>query len=239
MKVLGLIPARGGSKGIERKNLAPLAGEPLLAHTCRAAAAAKSLTRWIVSTEDREIAQVAGGLGAPVRFQRPVELARDDTPALPVIEHAMEALEQLDGFRADLVVLLQPTSPLRQAEHIDEAVAMLKADPQADSVVSVIRVPHQFTPSSLLRIEDGYLVPALGGREEGPLRRQDKEAVYARNGAAVYVIRRETLLEQRSLFGQRCLPYEMNAASSVDIDGPDDLRYAEFLLSRGRKQGTC
>ena len=145
--ILGVVPARGGSKGIPHKNLALVAGRPLLAYTADAINESKVLTRTVVSTDDTRIAEYAKFLGLEVPFMRPSSLAGDDVPMLPVVQHAVETL-QADGFLIDIVVLLQPTSPLRRGEHIDAAVTWLERA-GGDSVVSVVEVPHQFNPCLL------------------------------------------------------------------------------------------
>lgn len=228
MKTLGLIPARGGSKSIPHKNIAPLGGRPLLAYTCEAALGSR-LDRVLLNTDDPEIAAAGQAYGVEVPFLRPAELAQDDTPILPVIQHTLHWLREQEGFIPDAVALLQPTSPLRRAEDIDAALELL-ASSQADTVVSMVEVPHQFNPVSVMQQqEDGSLVPFL----EGPqiLRRQEKPRVLARNGPAVLVIRRETL-ESGRLYGDRVLPYIMGRADSLDIDEPLDLELAEFFLSK-------
>jgi len=231
MHVLGVIPARGGSKAIPRKNLTLLAGKPLLAYTCELAREAKTLTRIILSTDDEAIAAYGRRLHVEVPFLRPKALAADETPMLDVLEHAVKTLREQEGYQADIVVLLQPTSPLRKGEDIDRAVRLLKRH-RADSVVSVVEVPHQFNPVSLLKVQSGSLVPFLNGPLV--LRRQDKPALYARNGPAVLAVWRRVLEEQRSLYGDVCLPFVMPPERSVDIDTPFDLALAEFLLRRGR-----
>lgn len=218
MDVVGLIPARGGSKGIPRKNLVELAGKPLVAWTVGAACAASTLTRVVVSTDSGEIGVLAGELGADV-IDRPAELAADETPMLNVVRHA---LAEIGG--CDVLVLLQPTSPLRRAQHVDEAVSLL-LDSDADAVVSVVEVPHQFRPSSLMELRDGRLV-ALA--DESFVRRQDKPLVYARNGPAILALRPDRLGDD--LYGGDLRPYVMAARDSVDVDGPDDLLLAEALL---------
>ena len=229
MNILGLIPARGGSKGIPHKNITPLAGKPLLAYTCEAALQSQLLTRTLLNTDDPEIAAVGRACGVEVPFMRPAELAQDDTPILPVIRHTLDWLAKHDNFVPEAVVLLQPTSPLRQVEHIDAAIRLL-LEQNADTVVSVMEVPHQFTPVSLMQLdEQNQLRPYL----PAPiiLRRQEKPRLYARNGPAVLAIRRETLLAGK-LYGERILPLLMESTLSLDIDGPDDLALAEFWLAR-------
>lgn len=230
--ILGLIPARGGSRGIPRKNVALVGGRPLLAYTCEAALGSRRLTRVVVSTDDEEIAAVGRACGVEVPFLRPADLAQAETPSLPVVLHALRWLREHDAWEADIVVLLQPTSPLRRARHIDEALDGMEAA-GADTVVSVVPVPHRFSPYSIASIHDGWL------REfwEQPVpfdrfRRQDVPVLYARNGPAVLATRVSVLLERQSFFGERALPYVMPEEDSVDIDTRFDLCLAEWLLAR-------
>ena len=161
--MLGLIPARGGSKGIPRKNARLLAGRPLLDYTAEAALKARRLSRVILSTEDPEIAEIGRRCGLDVPFLRPPELARDDTPTLPVVQHALRWLEER-GERFSAVCLLQPTSPLRTAEHIDACIELLEKD-GADAVVTVLRVPPEHNPHWVfVRDGDGFLRLATGSR---------------------------------------------------------------------------
>jgi CMP-N,N'-diacetyllegionaminic acid synthase len=226
MNVLGVIPARGGSKGIPDKNLALVGGRPLLAYTADAVKDSKRLTRTIVSTDDERIAACAQSLRLEVPFIRPASLSGDEVPMLPVLQHAVDMLEST-GFAPDIVVLLQPTSPLRRGEHIDAAVTWLERA-GGDSVVSVVEVPHQFNPTSVMRINDGLLKPFI----EGPTatRRQDKPRVYARNGPAVLAVMRRVLTEG-SLYGERTWPLVMSVEDSLDVDTPWDLRLVESVLS--------
>lgn len=230
--ILGLIPARGGSCGIPRKNVALVGGRPLLAYTCEAALASRRLTRVVVSTDDEEIAAVGQAHGAEVPFRRPAQLAEAETPTLPVVLHALRWLRECEGWQPDIVVLLQPTSPLRRAQHIDEALDAMEAA-GADTVVSVVPVPHRYSPYSIGRIHDGWLRDFW----EQPVpfdrfRRQGTPVFFARNGPAVLATRVTVLLARQSLFGERVLPYEMSEEDSVDIDTGFDLRLAEWLLAR-------
>ncbi|HEY3158462.1 MAG TPA: acylneuraminate cytidylyltransferase family protein [Vicinamibacterales bacterium] len=225
MNVLGVIPARGGSKGIPNKNLALLCGRPLLAYTADAVKASTRLTRTIVSTDDERIAECATSLGLEVPFMRPASLAADEAPMLPVLQHAVEAM-RANGFETDIVVLLQPTSPLRRAEHIDTAIDWLQRT-AADSVVSVVEVPHQFNPLSVMRIEEGLLKPFLD--RPTVTRRQDKPKVFARNGPAVLAVR-ASVVASGSLYGERSWPLGMSAEDSLDIDTPSDVRLIEYSL---------
>jgi CMP-N,N'-diacetyllegionaminic acid synthase len=217
MNVVGLVPARAGSKGIPRKNLAPVAGKPLLRWTVEAALEASTITRTIVSTDGDEIAALARELGAEV-LARPAELAADGAPMVDVLRHALGQIGPCDAL-----VLLQPTSPLRRAEHIDAAVELLRTS-GADAVVSVVEVPHQFRPGSLMALEDGRLLP-LGEPVSG---RQEKPVVYARNGPAVLVLRPDRLGDD--LYGGDCRPYVMEPRDSIDVDGPFELELADVLL---------
>jgi CMP-N,N'-diacetyllegionaminic acid synthase len=215
---VGLIPAREGSKGIPRKNLAPVAGKPLLAWTIEAAKESATVTQVVVSTDWEEAAELARQLGAEV-LGRPPDLAADETPMLDVVRHALGELP-----RCEVLVLLQPTSPLRRAEHVDEAVRLL-LESGADAVLSVVEVPHQFRPAKLMAIADGRLV-RLGSDAPD---RHGGTPVYARNGPAVLALRPERLGDD--LYGGDCRPYVMDLADSVDVDGPAELELVELRLA--------
>lgn len=227
MNVLGLIPARGGSKGIPRKNLSLLGGRPLIAWTIEAARAAKNLHRVVVSTEDTEIAAAAASAGAEVPFLRPGEIASDSATAFPVIRHAFETLAAA-GWHADAVVYLQPTSPFRSSAAIDRAVALL-ADDRCDTAVSVMAVPHNMTPVSLMRAT-GDFIEFMASPEERRFRRQEKPQLLARNGPAVLALTRETILVTKELYGPRIKAVQMGTLESHDIDTPIDLAIAEALV---------
>lgn len=230
MNLLAIIPARGGSKGIPRKNLAPVAGRSLLAWTCRAALESRSLNRVILSTEDSEIAAKGLEFGVEVPFLRPPELAQDETPTLPVIRHALEFLGEREGYRPDAVVLLQPTAPLRRAAHIDGAVERM-LETGADAVVAVSPVPAHFHPYWVFDLDgDDRLKPVHpdGGPERYP-RRQELPPAYTRNGA-VYIARTRLILQENSLYGPAPVGYVMPPEDSVNVDGPEDLALAEKAL---------
>ena len=231
MIVLGLIPARGGSKGIPRKNIVPLAGRPLLAWTCEAALASRSLSRVVLSTDDEEIATLGAACGVEVPFRRPAELATDTATSVEVALHAIDTLADLEGWQADAAVLLQPTSPLRTATHIEEAVALFVAG-DVDAVVSVVAVPHAFHPSKLMSCEHGLLVPAsCDSAAHSPPPRQHVPALFARNGPAIAVVSVRNLREGRGFFGGRVRPYVMGKKDSVDIDEPEDLVVAAAIIA--------
>jgi CMP-N,N'-diacetyllegionaminic acid synthase len=223
LEILGLIPARGGSKAIPRKNLSLLLGRPLIAYTCDAARDSQLLTRTILSTDDSEIANTVQSLGIEVPFLRPATIAEDATPMIEVLQHAMKALIP---FRPDIVVLLQPTSPLRTGRHIDGAIQLLM-DTNADTVVSVVEVPHQFNSVSVMSMNDGVLTPYVEGRPI--LRRQEKPRVFARNGPAVLAMK-TAVIERGSLYGNVVRGFEMDRISSIDIDDSQDLEIAKLFL---------
>lgn len=223
-RILALIPARGGSKGIPRKNIAPLLGRPLLSYSVEAARLATGIDRVIVSTDDREIAAVAVACGVDVPFLRPAELATDTASGLDVARHALAWLAEHEDYRPDILVELQPTAPLRLAADIDGAVALLLSS-GADSVVGLVAADH---PYYLRTLDDGVMRPFLPGTPEA-FRRQDLPPVYRCNGAVI-AVRCVVLLEQRSFYGREVRGYVMPAERSVDIDTPLDLRIAAALL---------
>jgi len=233
MDILGLIPARGGSKGIPSKNIVPLLGRPLLAYTCEAALASQSLNRVIVSTDDPQIALAARECNVEVPFMRPPELARDDTPSLPVLQHAVKWLQENESYNPDAVMILQPTSPLRRVEHINGAAEVMETT-GADTVVSVVEVPHRFNPVSLMALNDEErLVPHQPG--ELILRRQDKPLFYARNGPAVLMVKLSTLMGLDTLYGANIQPYLMDEMDSFDVDTEEDLIIIEALLKHQQR----
>jgi CMP-N-acetylneuraminic acid synthetase len=230
VNVLGLITARGGSKGIPGKNLATCGGRPLLSWTCDAARA-RCITRALVSTDDPAIAEVARRENVEAPFLRPAELATDTARSIDVAQHALEWLAEHENWVTDVLVLLQPTSPLRTARHVDAAFALLTSELEA--VVSVVEVPHRFAPWSQLVLEGG-VVRDYDSRELpfDRFRRQGQPHLYARNGPAIVVTRARTI-RAGSFYGEHCAAYVMSPRESVDIDDRDDLALADWLLSRG------
>lgn len=226
-RVLGLVPARGGSKGVPGKNVRLLAGHTLLEYTARAARESGVLDRVVLSTDSPEIADAGRRAGLEVPFMRPVMLAADETPMVPVIEHALTEVSR-DGWSPDIVVLLQPTSPLRRPDHIRDAVALLR-DTGADSVVTVVEVPRHLSPDYVMRIAGGRLEPFLpdGARVT---RRQDARPAYSRDGT-VYAFRRSTIEKTGGIYGDDCRPLLIDARDSLSIDSPADWDAAERLLA--------
>jgi CMP-N,N'-diacetyllegionaminic acid synthase len=225
MQTVAVIPARGGSAGIPHKNLVVLGGRPLVAYTFDAAQGSTRIEHTILSTDDEEIATHAREREIDVPFLRAAELAAADTPMLPVL---LDALDRAAPGAA-VVVLLQPTSPLRRAHHIDEALALLDSS-GADAVVSVVRVPHAFTPGSLLERDPSGVMTPHG--DPGAQRRQDKPVLFARNGPAVYAAHIAALRSRGDLYGGTTVGYEMSQLDSIDIDDADDLALCEAILSR-------
>lgn len=181
----------------------------------------------VISTEDENIAGVARGLGVEVPFLRPAHLAADETPMLDVLTDLVASLERIERYRPDVLVLLQPTSPFRRAGHIDAAVDLLTST-GADSVVTVVPVPHQFTPSSLMQLQGDRLVPWSEG---GSTRRQDKPLLFARNGPAVVAVQTRIVTERHTLYGPDTRGLVMAREESFDIDDAFDLEVAERLMA--------
>ncbi len=226
--MLGIVPARGGSKGIPRKNLALLDGRPLIAWTIESALESGAFERLIVSTDDTEIAEVARREGAEVPFLRPAEFSGDVAPAIGVIRHALEALGLGLSDSSASVAYLQPTSPFRTAAHLREAAALFK-DHRPDTLVSVQWVPHNMVPGAQM-VAVGEDHPLWLESPAGQvLRRQEKIVTYARNGPAILIVSSKDVLEHGRLYGKRVLGYEMDRLSSLDIDDPLDLDMARVL----------
>lgn len=235
LEILGIVPARGGSKGVARKNVHPLAGRPLIAWTISAALACPSLDRLVVSTEDAEIARVARQWGAETPFAQPADLAADDVPDLPVCRHALEWLRRNEGYRPDMVVWLRPTAPLRRTADIRDAVAKLAAG-RADCLRSVSPVDHH--PYWMKRRVDDRLVPFLEGKDEIAYpQRQRLPPLYRLNGAVDATWAR-TVEEHGFLFGGTMIAHVMDAARSLDIDSELDFRIAEILMERSGHDTT-
>jgi CMP-N,N'-diacetyllegionaminic acid synthase len=231
-EVLALIPARGGSKGIPRKNVIEIAGKPLIAWSIRQALEATRVTRVIVSTDDPEIASVAREWGAEVPFMRPARYALDGSPDIDVFRHALELLAEEEGYSPEVVVHLRPTGPVRRVADIDAAADVLLADPTADAVRSVSLV-HQ-SPYKMWRIsEDGSMEPLLripGVRDCQSQPRQSLPQVFWQNGY-VDVLRPRAVLEQGSMWGDRVLPFVVDT-ELFDLDYPEDVPPVEAALRR-------
>ena len=233
--VLGVVTARAGSKGIPGKNTRRLAGKPLIAYTIECALVSGVFDRLILSTDDQQAAAIARDLGCEVPFMRPPELCADDTPHLPVMQHALAWLRDQQSYAPDWVMILMPTSPLRQPAHIAEAVALALRS-GADSVVSVDEVPAHYHPLRALTVDSvGWARLLVGDRpvKERPVRRQGMPQAWVFNGA-VYLFRSSLLFDpdEPSLYGDKVAAYPMPAPYGSNIDDPDDWAKIERLLGR-------
>lgn len=227
MRTLGIVPARGGSKGIPRKNVTLLRGKPLLAYTAQAALASRWLTRIVLSTEDEEIACLGRQCGLDIPFMRPAELAQDETPTLPVLQDVVRKLEAT-GECYDAVFTLQPTTPLRRSDDIDGAIELLERT-GADSVISFVDVGERHPARMKFISPDGRVIdPPFGEQFEGQ-RRQDLPKLYLREGS-IYVTRRAVLMEQNSVKGHDCRAWLVPEERACNIDTPFDLFLAEQML---------
>lgn len=224
MKILAIIPARGGSKGVLYKNIRLLAKKPLIAYTIQEALKVKEIDRTIVSTDDKQIANVAKKYGAEVPFLRPKNLAKDITPTEPVLTHTLEWLEKKEGYKPDIVVLLQPTSPFRKAKHIKEAInQFLKKDCQTlISVSQCKKYLYQLSPK-------GFLKPLYKTRK----RRQERKPSYLENGA-IYITY-PSFVKKGKIFGKKISYLIMDPISSLGLDDYLDFEQAEFYLKKKKK----
>lgn len=225
-KILGVIPARGGSKGIPKKNLFELKGKPLIYYTIEAAKKSKLLTDFVVSTDNEEIKQTSLKFGARVPFLRPESLATDSALAVPTIKHALLEMEKINDIQYDIVIMLQPTAPLRKAEHIDGALEKL-INSDADSIISIVDVDN-YHPMKMKIIKNGNLFDFQEPPMENPPR-QILPDVYIVNGA-IYATKRDIFVEMNSFKGNKSLPFLMKPEVSVNIDHIKDFLVADFFL---------
>jgi CMP-N,N'-diacetyllegionaminic acid synthase len=221
-KVLAVIPARGGSKRLPHKNILPLAGHPVIAYTIKAAQGATRLTDWLVSTDDEKIAAVARLYGAPVPFLRPADLAGDADRNSAVIRHALKWMESATGVRYDMIMLLQPTCPVRKSEHIDQAIDLLWASP-LDTLASVKGPIYKRDPY-IKAVRDGVLEPYNPTEDEN-----NWEPCYIYN-AAIYAMKRDYFLQENRFVSRRSVPLVMDRFHSADIDEKIDAMVAELYF---------
>ena len=233
-EILAIIPARGGSKSIPRKNIRSLAGHPLIAYSIAAGMQSEFVTRVLVSTDDEEIAAVSRQYGAETPFLRPAELAQDQTTDFPVFTHALEWLKENEGYQPDIVIQLRPTSPVRPTDCVDQAVRILLEHPQADSVRGV--VPSGQNPYKMWKLsDDGRMSPLLNLPDiiepyNSP--RQVLPPTYWQTGH-IDAIRTETILNRGSLSGDMIWSLVLDPRYSVDIDTLKDWQWTEWLISQG------
>lgn len=236
MEILAVIPARGGSKGIPRKNIKPLLDKPLIAWTIEEAKKSKYLTRVIVSTDNPEIAETAKKYGAEVPFLRPAEISGDLSTDVEFLTHTLDFLKEKEGYEPEIVLRLPPTSPLRRAEHIDQGIEMLLQNTEADASRPVTEAPKH--PYKMWKVSENgkWLVPFLpkgftGFDEPHNLPRQLFPKVYIHTGA-MDVIRTRTIRELKSTSGKKLAYFLMPPEDSVNIDHPLDWELAELLLKK-------
>ena len=234
LTVLGVIVARGGSKGLPGKNLLPLAGKPLVVHTIEAALACSALSRTVLSTEDPDILAAGRQAGCPAPFVRPAELAGDRSSTVDVALHAVDWLSRHERFAADVVVLLPATAPLRRAEHIRDALDVLRDDPAAEAVVAVTE--PDYPPYWMLSVENrrlSWLFPEGAAVDH----RQDLRRAYRPNGS-IYAIHAPVLRAQRTFYPRATAPYVMPREASVNVDSELDFLMATHLLKAQGSTGT-
>jgi len=225
-KIVAIIPARGGSKGIPRKNIRLLAGKPLIAYSIEAALNSKYINRIIISTEDKEIADISRKYGAEV-IERPEGLAKDNSQTIDVVKHVLENLKKNESYTPDIIALLQPTSPLRTKEDIDNGIELF-VNNKCGSVISVCEAIH---PVYWTFIIEKYLKPIFSWKCFLNKRRQDLPKTYILNGA-VYITSFDNLYKYNSFFNRKIIPYIMQFKNSIDIDEKVDFEFVEFLLRR-------
>ena len=228
-RILGVIPARGGSKSIPNKNIKKLNGNPLIKYTIDAALGSKLLTHCVVSTDSDSIASVAKSCGALVPFKRPDHLSGDDALSLPVVQHAVQFMENDQQYKYDAVIMLQPTTPLRLTSDIDNTINLL-FDTNSDSVISVVEVGG-YHPLRMKRVVDGRLINYIDQGYENMQPRQELPPVFIRNGA-IYAVKRDVLMEDDSWVGDDVRAYVMSPDRSINIDTFADLLLAESYFSQ-------
>lgn len=227
-KILTVIPARGGSKELPRKNILEISGKPLIAYTIEIALKLKSLFhRIIVSTDDLEIAEISKNYGAEVPFIRDKELSLDTTPMVPVLKNAVKFIEDQDKINIDWVLLLQPTDPLRESGDIKNALK-LGLNNECDSVISVERV-YSHHPTLMKKIVDNKIEPFFINEVEGTARQNYNPPAYMRNGS-IYLTKRQTLMDDESIRGDISIPLIMEEGSRISIDSYNDFKLAELLI---------
>lgn len=232
MRILAIIPVRGGSKGVPGKNIKLLDGKPLLAYTAEVAFASNLLTEVIVSTEDEQISEIAKGLGAKVPFFRPMSLAEDNTPTVDVIIHALKWYESQSVF-FDAVCLLQVTCPFRTVEFLNKAIERF-VEKDTDSLVSVLKVPHIYNPHWTFEEDHEGNLKNTAGDSQIISRRQELPTAYHRDGS-VYITKSKVLLKEHSLYGKSIAFIESDPKSYVNIDTLADWKKAEEIIQQKMK----
>ncbi len=225
MNILGFIPARGGSKGIPKKNIYPLAGKPLIAHTIEQSLGSR-INRTIVSTDSEEIASVSRQYGAEVPFLRPETLSSDKAVIKDAMQHCLDELLRRDGYQPDIIVLLQPTTPLRKAKHIDDFIDLLSSE-NADTVVSVSDPMEH--PGDMVYWQSAGQMKFLIELDQAKLQREAYPECFFLNGL-IYAFTLKSFKQNNSIYGKKVIPYRTRQIESIDIDSMDDLLIAEAIM---------
>jgi N-acylneuraminate cytidylyltransferase len=228
LKILAIIPARGGSKGVPRKNIKNLGGKPLMAYTVEAARASKFIDRLIVSTDDEEIMGVARSLTVEVPFKRPEDLAQDQSSSIDLVKHAVNYFKQR-GENYDAVLLLQVTSPFREWGFIDKAIEKF-VNLEVDALVSVLSVPHEYNPHWIFEANENDELIIATGEKEIIKRRQDLPKAFYRDGS-IYITKSD-VIEKGSFFGSKLTYIESNPTQHVNIDTLKDWANAERIAKK-------
>lgn len=244
-QVVAIILARGGSKSIPKKSIAPCAGKPLMAYTIEAAKNSKLIDRLIISTDDKEMAEYAKSQGVEVPFMRPKDLAEDLTPDLPVMQHALNWLKENENFAPEMIVHLRPTTPLKASADIDKGIELMRSNPDAESIRSICEPMH--TPFKMFRLDEGetYIKPILSKEypevfkkyaEPYNMPRQVLPKIWRHSGY-VDIIRPEVITDKNSMSGSKIVPLKFDKWRDIDIDSPKEIRDAEMVIEKLRKEG--
>ena len=227
MRVLGIIPARGGSVGIKNKNIKKLNGKPLIQYTIEQSKKSKLLTKTIVSTDSEKISKIAHSFGANIPFKRPKNLSTSSASSVDVIKHCLEFFQKKDEY-FDAICLLQPTSPYRPKNSIDDAIKKFILS-KKDSLISIRKIPEHYNPNWIFKEDNGF----LKRYENKPMisRRQDLQSLYHRDGA-IYITKSELILKKRKLVSEFSVGFEIKSPILINIDNIDDWRNAEKFINR-------
>ncbi len=228
-RILCVIPARGGSKSIKKKNLINFNGNPLIYYTITVAKKFKKSMDIIVSTDDTEIKNYSESLGVRVPFLRPKKLSNDTALSIDVLKHSIEFMEGLKQKKYDDILMLQPTSPLRNEKHINDSLKLYE-EKNVNSLVSVVGV-DAYHPLRMKKIQNNKLVNYIDQGFEDMRPRQSLPKVYIRNGA-IYLCKRNLILHENKIVDNSCIPYEMNQSESVNIDSEIDLIIADYFIKK-------
>ncbi len=229
MNVLGIIPARGKSKSIKNKNLANLYGKPLIFHTIKAALKSNVINKIVVSSDSNRILKYSSKKNI-IAIKRPKNISGDLSPTIKSVQHAIKHLKKNYNYEPEYIIILQPTSPMRNYKDINKAFSLFINKKKADSLVSVQKVPHNFEPFSQMKLnKKGFLV-SLFKQSKILTNRKKKQITFARNGAAIYIIKRKNI--KKNILNGKIIPYYMPYSRSVDIDDIEDLNIAKKLFKK-------